>query len=110
MVEVVNWILSGLVGLLIMILGYVLKMLITKFDEMIKSINNLTKTMALHAQRLEQGEKEFKTISDSIHDVNKNLATHIDNVDKRFDAVENRVLQIEIVHKVQEATDEKKTK
>jgi predicted PurR-regulated permease PerM len=105
MTEVINWILSGLVGILIMILGYVLKMLIVKFDEMIKSINTLNKTIALQAQRLEQGEKEFKSIHENINGLQDNLKTHIEMTDVRFDNVEKRVLQIEITDKIQHEVD-----
>ena len=99
MVEVVNWVLSGLVGVLVIIIGYVLKMLISKFDEMIKSINALNKTLALHTQRLNQGDKEIKTLSDNVNLLHKDLNDQTTVIRERLDKVEDRILEIEIVHK-----------
>jgi len=93
MIAIVNWILSGLVGVLIVVLGYVIKLLIEKFQSVIESIQELTKTIVSHTEQLKYNEERItglsgrlKVVEEDVVDIKLDCAkckyqndSHVDN-------------------------------
>lgn len=71
--EIKYWILIGLLTVITGFIKYigdiVVKKFMTKFEEIINSIHDLTKTIIIHTEQLRHGAEKAESLESRIHDL-----------------------------------------